>query len=89
MITNTEIAERLRQHAHVLSRAPGSLYRARAFRQAAMAVLGLDTPVELIVTEGGPESLRRIPGIGDSLAETIATYATRGEWHVRTAVGRN
>jgi DNA polymerase (family 10) len=76
---NAEIAKKLREQANALARAGGNLYRVRAFRSAAMAVLGLPVEVtELLATEGvrGLErELERIPGIGKSLAHTIAGYA--------------
>jgi holliday junction DNA helicase RuvA len=79
-MTNPEIARKLREHAAELAHAGHNLYRVRAFRQAAFAVLGL--PREAV--ELGTEGLRTVPGIGDSLADTIAEYAATGDWHPRT-----
>jgi DNA polymerase (family 10) len=81
MLSNEEIARKLRARATELSRGGDNLYRVRAFRRAAMAVLGLTDEVAELVTGRGPAALERIPGIGRSLADTIADYA-RGE--VRT-----
>ena len=77
-MTNEDIARRLREHASELARGGNNLYRVRAFRQAAMAVLGLTGEVRDLVSEGGPAVLERVPGIGRSLADTIAGLA-RGE----------
>lgn len=74
-LTNQEIAQKLRQHASKLAREGSNLYRVRAFRSAAMAVLGLLTEVSEIVARGEMRSLERVPGIGKSLAETIARYS--------------
>ena len=74
-MTNQEIARELRQHATELARGRDNLYRVRAFRQAAMAVLGMTDDVERVVAAGGPKALERVPGIGKSLAETIAGMA--------------
>ena len=70
---NTHIADRLRAHASELARGGDNLYRVRAFRQAAMAVLALPEPVAAVAERGG---LERVPGIGRSLAKTIAALAS-------------
>ncbi len=75
-LTNQEIARRLRDHATALARAGNNLYRVRAFRSAAMAVLGLTREVADIVAAGRVCDLERVPGIGKSLASTIARYST-------------
>ena len=74
-MTNDDIARRLREHATELARGGDNLYRVRAFRQAALAVQGLPEPVETILTIRGRGALEQVPGIGRSLAETIATFA--------------
>lgn len=74
-MTNDAIARRLREHAAELARGGDNLYRVRAFRQAALAVLSLPEPVETILTARGPGALQQVPGIGRSLAETIAGIA--------------
>ncbi|MBP3958251.1 hypothetical protein J8F10_23640 [Gemmata sp. G18] len=76
MLTNQDIAQRLREHANELARAGNNLYRVRAFRSAAMAVLGLPADVTELLASGGPRELERVPGIGKSLATTIAGYLT-------------
>jgi DNA polymerase (family 10) len=75
-ITNREIAQKLREHATELARTGSNLYRVRAFRSAAMAVLGLPTEVADIVASGRAGDLEQVPGIGKSLADTIAGYLT-------------
>jgi DNA polymerase (family 10) len=73
-MTNEQIARKLRDQASELARGGNNLYRVRAFRQAAMAVLGLTDEVESLVALGGPKALEQVPGIGKSLAETITGY---------------
>ncbi|HJZ57115.1 MAG TPA: helix-hairpin-helix domain-containing protein, partial [Gemmataceae bacterium] len=73
-MTNEQIARKLREHASELARGGNNLYRVRAFRQAAMAVLGLTDEAQVLVAGGGPKALEGVPGIGKSLAETIAGY---------------
>ena len=74
-MTNDAIARRLREHAAELARGGDNLYRVRAFRQAALAVLNLPEPVEAILSARGRDGLEQVPGIGRSLAGTIAGYA--------------
>jgi DNA polymerase (family 10) len=73
-MTNEDIARRLREQASEFTRTGNNLYRIRAFRQAAMAVLSLPDEVTALVATGGPTALERLPGIGKSLADTIAGY---------------
>jgi DNA polymerase (family 10) len=74
LLTNHDIARRLREQASALARGGDNLYRVRAFRQAAMAVLALPEEVSSLVAQKGPRELERLPGIGKSLAGTIAGY---------------
>ena len=75
MLSNEEIARKLRAHATELARGGDNLYRVRAFRRAAVAVMGLTDEVAEMVAGYGPVALQRVPGIGRSLADTIAGYA--------------
>ena len=68
---NRAIADQLREMARQLEARRSNLYRVRAYRRAAMIVMGLDRPVEAIVDETGRKGLSAIPGIGSSLSETI------------------
>ncbi len=74
-MTNAEIARELRTRAADLARTGDNLYRVRAFRQAAMAVLALPEPIAELVAAAGPKVLAQLPGIGRSLADTIAGLA--------------
>jgi DNA polymerase (family 10) len=71
---NQEIARKLQEHASELAHKGDNLYRVRAFRQAAMAVMALEQDVAVLVAADGRDALERLPGIGKSLAETIAGY---------------
>jgi len=79
ILTNSEIARRLQSHAAELARRGSNLYRVRAFRQAAFAVLGLDEPLDLLLRRSGREGLTAIPGIGASLAETLEELVATGD----------
>ena len=74
-MSNGDIARKLRERAAELARAGDNLYRIRAFRQAALAVMGLPQEVQTLVSTSGPKVLERVPGIGKSLSETIAQIA--------------
>jgi DNA polymerase (family 10) len=73
---NERIAQKLREHANELAKAGHNLYRVRAFRSAAMAILALPGNVAELYARGGTPELERVPGIGKSLASTIAGFLT-------------
>jgi holliday junction DNA helicase RuvA len=73
-LTNQEIARKLRDAATELARTNSNLYRVRAFRSAAIAVLGLRGEVAELVATGRTRELERVPGIGKSLADTITRF---------------
>ena len=73
-MTNEDIARKLRGQASELARGRNNLYRVRAFRQAAITVMALSDDVSTLVAGGGPRVLERVPGIGKSLAGTIAEF---------------
>jgi DNA polymerase (family 10) len=75
-MTNDDVARQLQQHARKLAERYGNLYRIRAYRRAAHAVLGLQRPV----TELQKWELEVLPGIGDHLAVAITNYVRTGEW---------
>jgi DNA polymerase/3'-5' exonuclease PolX len=77
---NRAIAEALLEQARRLASTGENLFRVRAHRQAAMAVQGLDQPVEELIRWGGRRALEDVPGIGRHLAEAIAHYLTTGAW---------
>jgi DNA polymerase (family 10) len=74
LLTNHDIARKLREQAGELARGGDNLYRVRAFRQAALAVLALPEEVAALVASRGPKALERLPGSGKSLAGKIAGY---------------
>jgi DNA polymerase (family 10) len=75
-MTNNDVARQLQQHARRLAEKYGNLYRIRAYRRAAHAVLGLDRPV----ADLQKWELEVLPGIGDHLALAITNYVRTGEW---------
>jgi DNA polymerase (family 10) len=73
---NPTIARELLRHARDLAADGDNLYRVRAFRQAAGVIQSLDRPVAELVATAGSRGLRTLPGVGPSLAKTIAALAT-------------
>ena len=82
-MSNTEIAERLKERAQELRRLHENLYRVKAYRFAAQSILRLEKPVESLVKEHGPRALEELPGIGKRLAAAITRYLETGEWQTR------
>lgn len=78
-MSNHLIAQHLLTYARTLT-GSAHLYRARAYRHAAMVVDGLPrTVVEILKTEGRP-GLAKIPGIGDHLAVAIEALVKSGHF---------
>jgi DNA polymerase (family 10) len=72
---NVTIAHELLRQARELAAWGDNLYRVRAYRRAAAALFGLDRPVSAILAAEGVRGLRAVPGVGRSLAQTIAELA--------------
>lgn len=77
-LDNHEVARRLEEIAELLEAQAQSPFRVRAYAAAAETVRGLDQPVAELVRREGPPGLRRLPGIGRSLAATIERLAAAG-----------
>ena len=73
---NPTIARELLRYARDLAAEGDNLYRVRAYRQAAGVIQTLDRPVAELVAAAGPRGLRTLPGVGPSLAKTIAELAS-------------
>lgn len=73
---NSAIAHELLRQARDLAARGDNLYRVRAYRRAAAELFGLARSVGEIVAESGPRGLTTLPGVGMSLAKTIAELAT-------------
>jgi DNA polymerase/3'-5' exonuclease PolX len=78
-VDNRAVARRLLDVAHLLEQQHASFYRVRAYRQAAQTILGLDQPIEDIVSHSGRKALKQLPGIGASLSAKIETLVRTGE----------
>ncbi|MBI3800119.1 MAG: DNA-binding protein [Deltaproteobacteria bacterium] len=76
---NTEIARRLEEVAWLLNEQGANPYRVQAYRHAAEILRRLDRPVAEMLRQEGEEGLRRLPGIGESLARSIREVVLTGK----------
>ncbi|HJY82337.1 MAG TPA: helix-hairpin-helix domain-containing protein, partial [Candidatus Binatia bacterium] len=76
---NTEIARRLEEVAWLLNEQGANPYRVQAYRHAADILRRLDRSVTEILQQEGAEGLRRLPGIGESLARSIREVVLTGK----------
>jgi len=76
---NLRIARRLEEVAQLLEEQAGNLYRVQAYRRAADTLRRLPRSAAEIVRREGEPGLRRLPGIGASLARSIATLVLTGK----------
>jgi len=76
---NTEIARRLEEVAWLLNEQGANPYRVQAYRHAAEILRRLDRPVAEMLRQEGEEGLRRLPGIGESLARSIREVILTGK----------
>jgi len=77
-ITNAEIADVLDRVGDLLAGREENQYRIEAYRTAAHNVRTWHRPVLDLAETDGEENLRRIPGIGGSIAASILEYIDTG-----------
>ena len=75
-MTNTNVAQQLQKQARKLAEKNGNLYRIRAYRRAALAILGLSR----FAGEMEKCELETLPDIGAHLALAITHYTQTGDW---------
>jgi hypothetical protein len=75
---NHFVAEKLENVASLLDQQNASLFRVRAYRDAASYLRGLPHPVRLDYQHGGKRGLDDLPTIGPSIAATIAEILDTG-----------
>lgn len=75
---NGWVAERLEEIADLLEGQHANPFRVQAYRNAADTLRGLKRPVHELLAEAGPAGLAELPGIGVSLARTIAHLTMSG-----------
>jgi hypothetical protein len=67
---NLELSQRLEEVAELLDEQGANPYRVQAYRNAAQTMLRVDRPATAILRHDGLQGLRRLPGIGESLAHS-------------------
>ncbi len=77
-LDNQAVAEMLRETGDLLEQQGANPFRARAYRNAGDVVSKLSTPLSVLVEAGGPEALTDLPGIGESLASSVAKLVKTG-----------
>ncbi len=77
-LSNQAIAEQLERVAEMLEAQNKNPFRVEAYRNAAATLRNLQQPVQEILTTGGIEALRQLPGIGESLGNSIEQLASTG-----------
>jgi len=75
---NSRIARRLEEVAQMLEAQGGNPYRVQAYRRAAETLRRLSIPADEILRQQGEPGLRKLPGIGERLARSIATLLISG-----------
>ncbi|HEX5445446.1 MAG TPA: helix-hairpin-helix domain-containing protein [Pirellulales bacterium] len=78
-VTNRAVAAALSEVARLLQRQSDNPFRIAAYRRAASQVQRMSRPVGEIYEESGIEALRDLPGIGGSLARSIAELLDTGK----------
>jgi DNA polymerase (family 10) len=71
---NDEVAALLGEYAELISITGGDAFRARSYDRAARAIRGFPEDVAALA----PGELRRIPGVGKSVADKVAEYLSTG-----------
>ena len=82
-VTNSEIAEKLREIYQLMQLAGENRFRAIAFDRAAQTIESLNEDINKYIEN---DTLTDIKGIGNSIAEDIKSYASTGEIEVLSAL---
>jgi DNA polymerase (family 10) len=77
-VKNQEIAKIFYEIAFFLEM-EGVQFKPFAYEKAAITLEGLEEDVEEIYKKGGFEALRKIPGVGESIAQKIEEYLKTGK----------
>ncbi len=75
---NRTIAQRLNEVAELLHSQGSNPFRVLAYQHAAQTLEQLEEPINNLVRTAGLEGLKKLPGIGESLARAIRELVLRG-----------
>jgi len=76
---NWTIAQRLKEVAELLHSQGSNPFRVQAYQHAAQTLEQLEQPIDALFHAEGLEGLKRLPGIGESLAQAIRELVLRGK----------
>lgn len=76
--SNDALAEALERLADRLAQREANPHRVQAYRTAAQTARTAKQPLATLLEEGGPEALKELPGIGESLASRIGGFVQTG-----------
>jgi DNA polymerase (family X) len=79
MVDNAAVAHVLQQIAEMLEFKNENPFKFRSYQMAAETIGSMGTPLIDIVTEGGAESLQKIPGIGKTISAQILEIIQTGK----------
>ena len=77
LVTNAEIAERLREMALFLDMR-GVAFKPRAYEKAASAIAAFERPLAQVFADGGVKALARVPHVGGGIAERVGELLGTG-----------
>jgi DNA polymerase (family 10) len=77
-LINTTIAQRLKEVAQLLHSQGSNPFRVLAYQHAAETLEQLERPIDDLVRTEGLEGLKKLPGVGESLARAIRELVLRG-----------
>ncbi len=75
---NITIAQRLKEVAELLHSQGSNPFRVLAYQHAAQTLEQLERPIDDLVRTEGQEGLKKLPGVGESLARAIQELVLRG-----------
>lgn len=75
---NRTIAQRLKEVAELLHSQGSNPFRVHAYQHAAQTLEQLEQPIDDLVRTKGVEELKKLPGVGESLARAIRELVLRG-----------
>lgn len=78
MVTNTEIAAKLRTIAGLLETQKANPFRVNAYLSAAKTISELAEPVDELLRHEGFSALLELPGIGEGIARSINEFVATG-----------
>jgi hypothetical protein len=79
-VSNRPIADRLREAADLLQQQGANPFRVTAYRRAADSIASLDTDLNDLLAESGPDALLEIPHVGPGIAAAVQELLRTGRW---------